>query len=300
MRSKEGESMPQFFLNKRLIILLVSIIFLVAMIGFSINDREKLTWPEQFIKDSLGGVVSIFHYPANEIKLIIENVNSLRNTYHENEELKANLEEYVQLSVKVRTLEDENRKLRNLLDKQESIRDYSEIQATVIARNPDRWHEIITLNKGSNQGVEINMAVITSEGFIGKVQFVSPFTSTVQLLSAPDRTNRISAVIQGKDKTFGIIEDYDENRKSLIFKRILYDADVKEKDIVISSGSGGVFPSGLLIGEVTEVVPDEYGLTKTAYVKPSADLNDIDHVIIVNRTMMSVDVISEDKEVGKK
>ncbi len=69
--------MPQFFLNKRLIILLVSIIFLVALIGFSINDREKLTWPEQFIKDSLGGVVGVFHYPANEIKDFFQNVNSL-------------------------------------------------------------------------------------------------------------------------------------------------------------------------------------------------------------------------------
>ncbi|MFZ3588325.1 rod shape-determining protein MreC [Bacillus sp. DJP31] len=292
--------MPQFFLNKRLIILLVSIIILVALIGFSINDREKLTWPEQFIKDSVGGVVSIFHYPANELKVFFQNVNSLRNTYKENTELKAKLEEYVEMSVNVRTLDDENKKLRALLDKTESIRDYNAIQATVIARNPDRWHEILTLNRGSNHGVEADMPVITSEGLVGKVQYVSPFSSTIQLLSAPDRTNRIAAIIQGKDKTFGIIEGYDETREALIFKKIPYDADVQEKDMVISSGSGGVFPEGLIIGEVIEVAPDEYGLTKTAYVKPSADFYDIDHVIIVDRTMMSEADVIEDEEVEEE
>lgn len=289
--------MPQFFLNKRLIILLVSIIILVALIGFSINDRDRLTLPEQFVKDSVGSIVGLFHYPAIEIKGFFQNVNSLRNTYKENQELKARLEEYVELSVKVRALEDENIKLRELLNKPESLRDYKAIQGTVIARNPDRWHEMLTLNKGSNHGVEINMAVISSEGLIGKVQYVSPFTSTVQLLSAPDRTNRISAVIQGKDKTSGIIEGYDETRESLLFKRIPYDSDVKEGDKVVSSGLGGVFPENLLIGEITEVLPDEYGLTKTAYVKPAANFYDVDHVIIVDRTMISEEEVSGQEEV---
>jgi rod shape-determining protein MreC len=290
--------MPQFFLNKRLIILLVSIILLVALIGFSLNDRDNLTWPEQFLKDSIGTVEGIFHYPTHKIKGFFEDVNNLKNTYKENENLKANLDEYVELSVKVRTLEDENQKLRDLLNKAESIRDYNAIQATVIARNPDRWewNEILTLNKGSQHGVEQNMAVITSEGLIGKVKYVSQFTSTVQLLSALDRTNRISSIIQGKENVFGLIEGYDEEKESLLFKRIPYDAQLEKGEKVISSGLGGVFPKGLLIGEVTEVVPDEYGLTKTAYVKPSANFYEIDHVIIVDRKMMSEADINEELE----
>ncbi|WP_456278117.1 rod shape-determining protein MreC [Bacillus sp. AK128] len=289
--------MPQFFLNKRLIILLVSIIVLVALIGFSMNDREKLTLPEQFLRDSMGWVVGLFHYPANEMKGFFQNVKELRNTYQENEELKAKLEEYVELSVKVDTLESENKELRDLLGKTESIREYTPIQATVIGRDPDRWHEILTLNQGSNDGVEINMAVITSEGLIGKVQYVSPFTSTVQLLSAPARTNRISAIIQGKEKTLGIIEGYDDVREALLFRRIPYDADIQEGDMVISSGLGGVFPQELIIGSVLEVFPAEDGLTKTAYVEPAANLYDINHVIIVDRSMVSEQDVVEEEEV---
>ena len=84
--------MPQFFLNKRLILLLVSIIVLVALIGFSLKDREGLTWPEQFVKDTTGWVQSIIHTPARSISQFFSNVNDIKNTYEENKILKSKLD----------------------------------------------------------------------------------------------------------------------------------------------------------------------------------------------------------------
>lgn len=281
--------MPQFFLNKRLIVLLVSIIFLVALIGFSLNDRSKLSWPEQFIKDSVGWFQSIFHQPAQYAAGFFENITEIKNAFEENKLLKARLDEYVELSAKVLELEKENNRLRNILDKRESLRNYNLTQATVIARNPDYWHELIFVNKGEQHGVQKNMAVITSEGMIGKVKQVSQFTSSVQLLSAEDRTNRISVIVKGNEDIFGLIEGYDEEKEALLFKRIPYDMEInlEEKQTVVTSGLGGVFPSGLVIGEIIDVVPDEYGLTKTAYVKPSVNFYDIDQVMIVERVAIS-------------
>ena len=69
--------MPQFFLNKRLIILLVSMIILVALIGFSLKEREELTWPEQFIKDTTGWAQTLVSRPANYIAGFFENVKDL-------------------------------------------------------------------------------------------------------------------------------------------------------------------------------------------------------------------------------
>ena len=80
--------MPQFFLNKRLIILLVSIIILVALIGFSLRDREQLTWPEQFLKDTTGFVQQILAVPTGYLTDFFENVRGLLDTYEENKELK--------------------------------------------------------------------------------------------------------------------------------------------------------------------------------------------------------------------
>ena len=134
--------MPQFFLNKRLIILLVSIIILVALIGFSLREREELTWPEQFVKDTTGWVQSLVSRPAHYFAGFFENVKDLQNTYEENKELKSKLNELAQLKANVQSLEDENEELRDILDKEESLSDFEPIQATVIGRNPDRWNEL--------------------------------------------------------------------------------------------------------------------------------------------------------------
>lgn len=288
--------MPQFFGNKRLIFLLVSIVILVMLIGFSLRSREELTWPEQFVKDTVGFVQLLFGKPAQQVAGFFENVSDLRRTYKENELLKARLEEYAALETEVEALRQENERLRALLDKKESLRDFVSIQATVIGRNPDRWRETIIINKGEQHGVKKDMAVITPAGLVGKVQHASQFTSTVQLLSALDQNNRISAYVQGNENVFGLIEGYDSKRRELILGEIPIDAKVKEKQKVLTSGLGGVFPKGLPIGEVTEVKPDQYGLTQVIYVKPFANLYDVDDVMIVKRT---IDATLQEEEEAK-
>jgi rod shape-determining protein MreC len=291
---------PQFFLNKRLIVLLVCIIILVALIGFSLKDRKELTWTEQFVKDMAGLVQHLFHTPAQNVAGFFENIENLKNTYEENKMLKARLDEYVKLETKAKDLEQENKKLRELLNKQESMRDYTLIHATVIGRNPDRWHELITINKGEVHGVKKDMAVVTAKGLIGKIKHASKFTSTVQLLSAGEQTNRISAVIQGDKKVFGLIEGFDVEKGALLLREIPHNAKVEVNQNVITSGLGEVFPSGLVIGKVTEVVPDEYGLTKKAYIKPAADFYDIDHVMVVERSMISPPAFTEEDKEERK
>jgi rod shape-determining protein MreC len=288
--------MPQFFLNKRLILLLVSIIILVALIGFSLKDRDKLTWPEQFVKDSVGWVQSVLHRPTNALAGLFENIEDIKHTYEENKLLKERLDEYVKLQTDVQRLEKENLTLREVLGKTESLSGFESIQAEVIGREPTLWYNLLTVNQGSQHGVKENMAVITSKGLIGKVKHASPYTSTIQLLSAPDRNNRISAYVQsGKDINF-IIEGYDEDTGSLLLKKIPYDHEVEIGEKVLTSGLGGVFPRGLLVGEITKVVPDDYGLNNTAYVKPAADFYEIDHVIIVERTMTSANPTDTEEE----
>ncbi|WLR50009.1 rod shape-determining protein MreC [Bacillus tianshenii] len=279
--------MPQFFLNKRLILLLISIILLVTLIGLSINDRDKLTWPEQFVKDSVGWFQSVFHRPAQYAAGFFENVGEIRDVYKENQLLKSRLDEYVALSVKSKELEEENERLRNLLDKKESLRSFTSIQATVIARNPEQWDELIIVNKGAQHGVKKNMAVVTAQGLVGKVKNVSQYTSTIQLLSDLDRTNRISAIVKGNENAFGLIEGYEDEKEALQLKRLPANLKVKKGETVITSGLGGVFPRGLVVGEITEVEPDEYGLTQTAFVKPAAEFYNIDHVMILDRSAIS-------------
>jgi len=285
--------MPQFFMNKRLIILLVSIIILVALIGFSLS-RSKLTWPEQFIKDTTGWVQTLVSRPVHYVAGVIDNVKDLQDTYQENKELKAKIEEYGLLKAQVQGLQKDNEELQKIVDEYPSLNDSGYLKATIVSRDPSQWNELITINRGKNDGVEVDMAVITSAGLIGKVKSVSANTSTVQLLSSENPSNRISAYIQKDENTkdknkktsvFGLIEDYDKESKHLImtWEEVPDGLEVKKGQIVTTSGLGGVFPPDLAIGKVVKVESDEYGLAKKAYIEPSADFYDIEHVLVVKR-----------------
>ncbi|MFC9597858.1 rod shape-determining protein MreC [Peribacillus butanolivorans] len=279
--------MPQFF-NKKLLLLLVSIIVLVALIGFSLREREELTWPEKFLKDTTGWVGNVFNKPVSGITGFVGDLKELQHTYDENKKLKARLDEYVLLKTQVQDLKEENEELRDNLGKEDDLRKYSPIQATVIGRNPERWHEMLTINKGKRNGVEKNMAVITSTGLVGKVKVATDFTASVQLLSSIDKANRVSAIIQGKDKAFGLIEGFDDEKNLLLMKRIPYDKKIKKNSLVITSGYGGIFPKGLPIGKVVDVKVDQYGLNQTAYIEPSTDFYDINNVMVVKREVGGV------------
>jgi rod shape-determining protein MreC len=277
--------MPQFFLNKRLIILLVSIIVLVALIGFSLRERSKLSWPEQFVKDTTGWVQSLVSKPTHFVAGFFENLQDLQDTYGENKELKSRIENLVNLEAQVQELTKDNEELRGILDEKTTLRDFKPLPATVIGRNPDRWHEMIIIDKGKLNGIKKDMAVVTATGLIGKVKNVTQFSSTVQLLSAMDPKNRISAVVQGKKDVYGFVQGFDDKQKLLLIKAIPSGSKVEKGQTVVTSGLGGVFPKGLMIGKVVDVKPDQYGLNQTALVKPGADFYDIENVIVIRRLM---------------
>ncbi|TWT26261.1 rod shape-determining protein MreC [Planomicrobium sp. CPCC 101110] len=282
--------MPQLFSNKRLILLLLGVILLVALISYSLRDRGNVSPPEQVIKDAVGVGQSIFSGPAHFVTGIFDNVDSLLNTYQENQHLKARLEEFASVQAEVKDLRSENAELKEIVGKEEDLRTYNPIHATVIARNPDQWEEKVILNKGSSTGVKENMAVMTASGLIGKVILTTPFTSTVELISTQNPNYRVSAmVLGGKKDVFGLIEGYDAERRELLLKRVDAEIDLKKGQQVVSSGLGGIFPKGILIGEITEVTIDEFGLTKLAYIKPAADFSLLNHVIIADRVAPEVD-----------
>lgn len=284
-----------FFRNKKLFVLLIGFIILVSLIGYSIRDRD-ITFGEKFINDTIGWVQTVVHAPVKFVTDTLSNLEEFKNTYEENKVLREQIAQNKGLIYEVQELREENEELRSLLGETESIRDYEPIQATVIARSPEKWMEQITINKGEQDGVSTNMVVMTAEGMVGTIQSTSKLTSTVQLLTCFDPYNRMSATVsrEGNNDIFGMIEGYDQEKEMLLF-RIIDESDknLKEGELVVSSGMGGTFPSGLVIGEVREVGTDQYGLTKTAYVEPAADIYQLNQVIVVDRAL---DVVEEPQE----
>lgn len=289
----------RFFRNKRLFIFLIGFILLVALIGYTFRDRLELTLAEEIINDTVGWIQYVIHVPVDFTMDVISNIHEFRNIYEENQILKEQVSEFRSLLYEVQEVRKENKELRNTLGllESDSIRSHEAIHATVIARSPERWMEQVTINKGREHGVDANMLVMTADGMIGKVQSANQFTARVKLLTGFDQFNRISAMVSREDKRniFGMIEGFDEETGSLLFRIIEEsDKDIEEGDLVVSSGMGGVFPAGVPIGEVKEITTDQYGLTQIALVEASADMYEINNVVVLDRSVEKVENMDED------
>jgi rod shape-determining protein MreC len=287
-----------FFRNKRLFIFLLAFILLVSLVGYTFRDRINLTFAEEWINDAVGWVQYVIYVPVEFTTDVFTNIQDFRNTYEENQILKEQLSQYRGLIYEAQEVEKENEELRDMLGllESDSIRSSESIHAIVIARSPERWMEQVTINKGKEHGVEANMLVMTADGMVGKVQAANNYTARVKLLTGFDQFNRISAMVSNDEESnvFGMIEGFDEESNSLLF-RIIEESDdnLEEDDLVISSGMGGVFPAGVPIGTVSEVTADQYGLTQIALVEPSADVYNLNQVIVLDRSVEQVEEFGE-------
>ncbi len=165
-------------------------------------------------------------------------------------------------------------RLRNqLLFARKKITD--KIFAEIIGESADNNHDISLINRGSNQLVQRNYIVLRKEGLVGRIQSVSPFQSSVQLIT--DRRSRVSSLIQ-RNRIRGLIYG---THKGLEMRQINQHANIKIGDRVISSGLGGLYPKGLLIGWVKEIRRQKHELFKTAILDSAVDFNQIEEVFVI-------------------
>lgn len=204
-----------------------------------------------------------------------------RDLQQENQALKREIRELRAENSVMTEYRLENLRLRQMLGFKETTEDsYDLLAAEVIARSPSAWDLSLTISRGEAGGVAANQAVITAEGLVGRTGTVSKQTAEVRLLTDPEvavaamvQVSRVPGVVQGRPDGSGLLE----------MIRLPHDAPVRPQQTVVSSGWGEVFPAGLRIGYVIEVVPESDGLMKKAIIQPFADLNRLEEVFVVRR-----------------
>ena len=142
------------------------------------------------------------------------------------------------------------------------------------------WFNSIVINKGSSSGIKKDMAVISSDGLIGKINKVSKTTSEVKLLTTNDKNEKISVMIKtSEDTIYGIMNGYQDNY--LEITSVNKNINVDNNSLVYTSGMGGIFPSGILIGKVAMVKEDKYNVSKLILVEPSSSFNNLKFVKVL-------------------
>lgn len=253
------------------------------MISFSIFGQGNMPQPILWVNDVTAIVGRVVSAPSNSLIRFSESIDNLMNTYKENISLKKQVNSLDDLKAQNEILKAENAELSDLLSLRPSLTGKDIISSSVISRSPDSWVDNITIDVGSNNGIEKNMSVMTSSGLIGHISEVSPTSSKVQLLTTESEQVRPVAVsIQLDDEiVHGIISSFDRKNNEIVLTQIPREAKVSAGDMVTTSGLGGVSPEGLVVGQVKESQKDNHGLSLKVTVNPAADFNDIRHVIVV-------------------
>ncbi|MDD2233849.1 MAG: rod shape-determining protein MreC [Desulfitobacteriaceae bacterium] len=175
---------------------------------------------------------------------------------------------------------------------------FEKVGASIINRNPTAWYQTITVNRGTKDGIEINDAVIAQLGLVGKVVTVYPESSEVLLIS--DGEAQVGALVRSDTGTaaYGIVQGtYKRSSRltaagnfQMLFRREDY---VNVSDLVLTSGLGGVYPKDIPIGKIKQIMLEDSGLLKIAYIEPLVDFDSLEEVIIV-KTMGENDALFAD------
>lgn len=174
----------------------------------------------------------------------------------------------------------ENKELRSLLElKEEYASTWVTVSAEVTARDADNWYEKLTINKGSDDGITENMAVVNEDGLLGKTVNVTKNTSDVLLII--DSGGSLGGMLQ-ESSIEGVLQGIGGGKGLITMTKLPYNADIQLNDVVVSSGVGGVFPAGLLVGNVIKVNTSPDGLSKEAIVEPYCDFDDIKFVLVIH------------------
>ena len=199
----------------------------------------------------------------------------LINVSRENVSLKNDMEKLKQENNQLREAVFLNQRLKELLAFKQGMPQTS-VAANVIGIESSGWVRTVKINKGLSDGIRRDMAVVTPLGIAGRVIDVQPTTSMVLIVTDP-RCN-IDVIVQ-RSRTKGIVEGTGTDRLTL--KYVRHEDDIHIGDVLLSSGLGGIFPKGMVVGEVVRVEKGADNFFMDIEVKPAADFKKLEEVLIV-------------------
>jgi rod shape-determining protein MreC len=286
-----------FFLFRRytlLIFIILLLLFALVLMSLRAKQRKGV----EFFDALLMEVCSPFQKAST---LVIKTVQGtfqqyifLVNLEKENRALKKKIAELQEENHRIKEIKLANERLRQLLQFREK-NSPSMIGAEVIGQDPSSWFKSVTIDKGERDGVKKGMAVVSPAGVIGQVLKTAPHYATVLLIT--DYNSAIDSIVQ-RTRAKAIVEGKGENRCQL--KYLLRAEEAAVGDVVVTSGLGGNFPKGLMVGEIKKVDKKGHGVFQYAELVPSADMTQLEEVFVIMEPLLPAPIQEEKGKRGKK
>ncbi len=265
------------FSKKTLIVVAVAILIVVNVLVLSIsgNRRFSFTGPGGVIISVFGPFQEIASRSIWLIKDIWRQYFYLVSLAQSYEIMENALGEALERNTRYTEVERANTRLRDLLDFQRQ-RPNQYLPAEIIGKDPSPWFKSVVIDKGSAEGVRKGLPVVISKGIVGMV--TETWFHYAKVLLIIDQNSAVDAIIQ-QSRARGIVKGKSADRCRLDY--VLRKHRIEVGDTVISSGLDGVFPKGLRIGEVSNVIPADSGVFQEVIITPFVDFNRMEEVLVV-------------------
>ena len=262
----------------RNLIILVGVLFL-QVLGLAVQVKRSTNaehtrlirvWAVTAITPFERGLVWLQNGGGN----LWHNYFFLRGVRAENRELKKQIEGMRLEQVRLTEDAAQANRLQNLLAFKEQII-FKTVAAQVIGSSGSDLSRSIYIDKGDDVGLKPDMAVITSDGIVGKVWMVYPSTSLVLMIN--DQSSGVGAMVE-KSRLQGVVRGTPDGE--LVLERVMSDETVNPGETLLSSGGDRIFPKGLPLGVISKVSPGKE-MFLNIHVKPAADLSRVEEVLVV-------------------
>ena len=213
-----------------------------------------------------------------QVQGVVANVQDILTVHQQNQLLRSEVEQLRVQNVQANEYAAENIRLRELLGYTQSARQFDLVMARVIGREPTTWTRMIVIDRGTQHGVQKNMAVITARGLVGTVTDAGPISSKVQLILDP--RSAAGALVQ-RSRVAGVVKGTPDDAMHPRMVNVPKSQDMAVGDIVVTSGFGGIYPQGIMVGTVSAVKNDSGGLLHYAVIEPATDFQRLEDVAVI-------------------
>ena len=267
------------FKNKLAVTIVVLSVAFLGIIIFSLKRNSSI------ISSGVGSVISPLQkiiYNANDkLKESFDFFINFSQVKKENEELASKNAELENKLIEYNRMKEENTTLREMFDYSQANQNYNYLGCNIVGYSGGNISNGYIIDKGTNDGVKKDMVVITPAGLVGKVTKSESNYSIVQTIL--NENIAVASMVESTRETTGILQGITDNKKKnlTILSNVSIESEVKEGDVILTSGLGGMYPQEIRIGEVVSVEVDSVGIMKKAIVKPYVDFNKLEGLFVV-------------------
>jgi rod shape-determining protein MreC len=266
--------------HKKMVILLVAVLLVLLLASSLAQGKYKFAFMEKVITTVFAPVQYVVTNVGFTFRNIGLSTGELITVYRDNKNLRIENENLRQNNLNLTEIMAENARLRSMLDYKKGAPQFDLVTAAVVGRDPGTWTSTIIINRGTADGIAKDMPVVTPQGLVGSV--VSVYGNVAKVNLVLDPRSAVGALVQRPESRIAaIVEGNSATPLTPKMVNIARDADVIKGDKIITSGFGGIYPKGLLIGEVVDLVNEEGGLLKYAVLNPAVDFDRLEEVSVI-------------------